>query len=265
MPEAFYQPLAGDRYASTSAVTGPWDPRLAHGSPPAALLLHAIDRAFPRPDARVARIAFDFLGPVPVAELDAAVERPRPGARIELLRARLSAGGRAVMEASAWRIATGAGRAEDVGERRAPPPLPGPQSQRLFADVPDFGYGRALEWRFVDGSFDTVGPATVYARPRLPLVAGAELSPLGRLLLMVDSANGISAELAPSRFTFVPVELTVGVVRHPRTEWVGMRARTTIVADGVGQTHAELFDEDGFLGTALQTLFVAPRSAFHPA
>jgi hypothetical protein len=76
---------------------------------------------------------------------------------------------------------------------------------------------------------------------------------------MVDSANGISAEVPPSRFTFVPVELTVSVTRHPRTEWVGMRARTTIASDGVGQTHAELFDEVGFLGTALQTLFFSAR------
>jgi hypothetical protein len=38
-----------------------------------------------------------------------------------------------------------------------------------------------------------------------------------------------------------------------------MNARTTIDPDGVGQARADLFDEDGILGTALQTLFVAPR------
>ncbi len=38
-----------------------------------------------------------------------------------------------------------------------------------------------------------------------------------------------------------------------------MRARTTIDPEGIGETHTELFDEAGFLGTALQTLFVAAR------
>jgi hypothetical protein len=39
-----------------------------------------------------------------------------------------------------------------------------------------------------------------------------------------------------------------------------MRAQTTIDSDGIGLTQAELFDEAGYLGIALQTLFVAPRS-----
>jgi hypothetical protein len=99
----------------------------------------------------------------------------------------------------------------------------------------------------------------VWARPRLPLIEGEPLSPLCRLLVMVDSANGISAELPPSKYTFVPVELTVAVQRHPRTEWVGMRARTTIEPDGIGLTRADLYDEEGYLGAAIQTLYVAPR------
>ncbi len=260
MPAAFYERLADDRFASTSATAGPWGPTLSHGSPPATLLLRTIDRAFPRQDVRVARIAFDFLGPVAVAEVTVSAEMVRPGARIELCRSRLSVAGRAAMEATAWRIAAAPGRVPEVRDARSVPPLPPARTTQLFTDVPSFGYGEALEWRFVDGGFDRLGPATMYSRPLLPLVEGEEVSPLGRLLLMVDSANGISAELPVSGFTFVPVELTVSVLRHPRTEWVGMSARTTIDGDGIGHTHADLFDEAGYLGTALQTLFVSPTS-----
>lgn len=259
MPDAFYEALSDARFRPTSATVGPWGPTLSHGSPPASLLLRAIERAFPREDTRVARIAYDFFGPVPVAELEIATEMVRPGARIELSRARLSSGGKTVMIASAWRIAVTPSRVPEVRDPRAVPALPPPQNLPLFVDVPSFGYGEALEWRFVEGRFDAVGPATVYARPKLPIVAGEPVSPMGRLLLMVDSANGISAELQPSQFTFVPVELTVSVSRHPQTEWVGMSARTTIDPDGVGHTRADLFDEVGWLGTAVQTLFVAPR------
>ncbi len=259
MPDAFYEALSETRFRPTSATVGPWGAALSHGSPPAALLVRALERAFPRDDARFARIAYDFLGPVPVADLEVATEMVRPGARIELSRARLSSGGKTVMTASAWRIAVAPGRVPEVRDPRAVPELPGPQNLPLFVDVPSFGYGESLEWRFVEGRFDRTGPATVYARPKLPLVAGEPVSPLGRLLLMVDSANGVSAELQPSRYTFVPVELTVSVSRHPKSDWAGMSARTTIDADGVGHTHADLFDEAGYLGTALQTLFVAPR------
>jgi hypothetical protein len=40
-----------------------------------------------------------------------------------------------------------------------------------------------------------------------------------------------------------------------------MSARTLIDDRGVGLTRAELFDEDGELGLALQSLFVVPRVA----
>ncbi len=260
MAAAFYEQRSPDRFASTSATVGPWDSRLSHGSPPATLLLHAIERAHPRGDARVGRIAFDFFGAVPVTELTVATEVVRPGARVELSRARLSAGGKVAMEASAWRIAAQPGRVPAVSDGRRPPGLPGPQDRKFFPDLPSsFGYGEALEWRFVEGSFHELGPAAVYARPILPLIEGEPVSALERLMLMVDSANGISAALPPAQFMFVPVELTVSVRRHPRTEWVGMRAETMIDDDGIGQTRAELFDEEGYLGVSTQTLFVAPR------
>jgi hypothetical protein len=192
------------------------------------------------------------------ASLEVSVERA--GARIELSRARLSVNGRGAMQATAWRIATQPGRVPGVAARTAAiPRLPGPQPNVKFHRIPQFGYADAIEWRFAEGAFDALGPAVAWARPRLPLVEGEATSPLSQILLLVDSANGISAELEPSRFTFVPVELTVSIHRYPRTEWIGMRARTTIEADGIGLVHADLFDEDGALGMALQTLFVAPR------
>jgi hypothetical protein len=256
---SFYAPLGDGRFAATTATVGPWDKRLQHGSPPASLLARAIEHDLARDDARIARVSFDFYGPVPVGAVSVATEVLRAGVRIELAQATLTAGDRTAMVARAWRVAQTASVPSVVAAER-PPPLPRQATKQLFVDVPTFGYGESLEWRFADGGFDRLGPATVYSRPRIPLLEGEEPSPLVRLLLMVDSANGVSAELSPSKFTFVPVELTVAVQRHPRTEWVGMRARTTIERDGVGLTRAELFDEAGFLGTATQTLFVAPRA-----
>lgn len=259
MPDAYYADLGAGRFAPSVATIGPWDARFCHGSPPAALLVHAIARDVPRADARFARVAFDFFGPVPVAACEVVVEVLRPGLRVELTRASLRVEGRVAMQATAWRIAVEPGRAPEVPDPRPSPRLPGPQPRSSFGDVAPFGYGESLELRFVEGAFDSPGPATLFARPRLPLLAGVESSPLERLLLLVDSANGVSAVLPPSRFTFVPVELSLALHRYPSTEWVGMRAETVIDRDGVGQTRADVFDERGFVGTASQSLFVAPR------
>ncbi len=256
---SYYVSLGDHRFRATDATVGPWDPRLQHGSPPAALLARAIERGLPRDDARIARVDFHFLGPVAVGELTVEAEVVRPGARVERSRARLSVAGRVAMEANAWRIAVAPGRVPAVAVSELPPAFVEEQPTPRFGDVAAFGYAESLEWRFAEGDFETPGPAAAWTRPRVPLVEGEETSPLGRLLLMVDSANGISAELPPSRYTFVPVQLSVSLLRHPCTDWVAMRARTAIDPDGVGLTRADLFDEQGAIGVATQTLFVAAR------
>ena len=258
--EAFYVPLSHGQFRATDATVGPWSPSFQHGGPPAALLAHEIERVFPRPETRIGQIAFDFFGSVPVGELAVTVERVRGGARIELLRARLEVAGKTAMQASAWRLLVQPGRSPAVLPKEVPLLVPSEQPQEFFASMPRFGYGESLEWRFVDDGFAQPGPATVWTRPRLPLVEGMRLTPLERLLLMVDSANGISAELDLGSYSFVPVELTVVLHRHPLTEWVGMTAQTVLEPDGLGMTRASLFDERGDLGEALQTLFVAPRT-----
>jgi hypothetical protein len=261
MTDAFYEPLEGGRFRSTNWTVGPWDPGLQHGSPPAALLGRVLERLAPRPGVRIARFAMDFLGPIPVEELTIDAEVLRPGSRIELVTATARSKARPILRASAWRIAAEAGRSPIVAEPGQVPKLPPAQPQIFFPGIARFPYGEALEWRFVDGGFERLGPATVWARPRIPLLPGEDTSALGRLLLMVDSANGISAELPIAEWTFVPVELTVVVERYPRGEWTGMSARTTVGADGIGHTTARLFDEEGFLGHSVQTLYVAPSAA----
>jgi len=255
----FYQTLTPSTLRATAATVGPWGPALQHGGPPAALLAWALERDLPA-GARLGHLAYDFYGPVPVGDVTLETEVVRHGRRIGLLRSALSVGGLRAMGLSAWRLATAIEPTPGTPEREALPAVPGPQPQHMFESVPHCGYGDALEWRFTDGHFDRPGPATVWTRPLVPLVDGLETSPLERLLLMVDSANGISGELDPRRWLFVPVALTVSLGRHPRTEWVGMRARTALEPDGLGTTHALLFDEAGVLGHALQTLYVAPRS-----
>jgi hypothetical protein len=254
----FYEPLGEGRYRATGATIGPWSPRLQHAGPPAALLAHALERVAPRPGARIARLSVEILGPVEVGEMrvEAAVERP--GRRVQLLSARAAVGGREAMRATAWQILAEPGRSPACGPREPPPPLPPPQPQRYFPGLPSFPYGEALEWRFTEGSFEQPGPATVWTRCRIPLVAGEPLTGLTRLVTMVDSANGVSWEVPLGRFTFVPVDMNVVLHREPEGEWVGMSAATTVETDGVGLVRTRLFDAGGTVGASLHTLFVAP-------
>jgi Thioesterase-like superfamily len=256
--DAFFK-RADDVFHPTPATAGPWDPGLQHGGPPAALLGAALEATLPRAGTRIAHFALEFLSAVPLAPMRVTTEVVRPGKKIELLAATAAIAGRPVLRASAWRLAVEAARSPEVNQREPPPPMPDAAETRLFPDAPSFGYGEALEWRFAEGGFHLLGPATVWTRLRVDVVEGEPVSALGRTLAMVDSANGISAELAPRAFLFVPVNLTVSLARAPEGEWVGMSAKTSIAGEGVGTTHARLFDARGYFGESLQTLFVEKR------
>jgi len=256
---SFYTRRAPCIYESNRATTGPWDPRLQHGGPPAALLGHTLQQRGGPPGSRLARITFDFYGPVPVSEVSVESEVLRSGSRIQLSAATLRAGARIVMRSTAWHLLAEAGRSPGGAPAFIIPALPTQETIAQFPGAERFPYGDAVEWRFAEGAFDQLGPGTVWTRCRIPLVQGKTLTGLERTLIAVDAANGISAELPFADWTFVPVDLTVVMVRHAESEWVGMSAKTTLNPDGIGITETVLFDEQGAFGRALQTLFITPR------
>ena len=259
LPEAFFLPLGDNVYQPTEATIGPWSPSQQHGGPPIALLAQALRRFPSEFGLDIARITFEILGPVPVEACEVRVRVLRPGRRIELIQGELLVGGKPVLLAHAWRVERKPESVVAVEDPFATPQLPEAQAQVFFTGVDYFPYGDALEWRFAEGSFVERGPATVWARPRIPVVAGLATDGIEALLLILDSANGVSAELDILHWTFVPVDLTINMHRHPRGEWFGMSARTIIDPGGIGTVTTAVFDSDGALGRSLHTLFVRPK------
>jgi len=169
----------------------------------------------------------------------------------------LTAGGREVAWARAWRVLRTA--CPDAGPGLTPPP-PLPEAG---APLPSGGwvdgYLSAIEWRAVRGAFGEPGPATVWARMRYPLVPGEEPSPLERVLAVADSGNGVSGELDLRRWLFINPELTVHLFREPAGEWICLDAQSNIAAGGAGLATSVLSDTGGPLGVGAQTLLVTSR------
>ena len=259
MPEAFYLPSGPDRFRATELTQGPWGSGLQHAGPPAALLGRAVEGHSDRSGLQVARVTFEILRAVPIAELEVTTRLLRGGRSVELVEASLLAGGAEVMRATALRV-----RTADVGlpDGLVPGPrLPGPEAGRVMPFFPtgqEVGYHTAMEFRFVAGSFLELGPATVWARMRHPLVAGEAPSPLSRALVAADSGNGVSASLDYQQWRFINPDLTVYLLRHPAGEWVALDAATTAAA-GIGLADTALHDEHGPIGRSAQALFVDRR------
>lgn len=257
-PTAFYERIDDETYAPTTATSSPWDERLQHGGPPTALLAHAVAARHPREDLRVARIASEFLGPIPRAPVRVRTRVVRPGRRIELVEATAEIGGREVLAARVWRIAVQPEGSVPAGVTppEFPPPRPDAESPPRW--LKDFGYGQAIEWRYLYGAASP-GPAAVWSRLRIPLVSGQPFAPLDRAVIVADSANGISGELPMDDWLFVPPSLSLAFERYPRGEWVLLEARTTLSSDGIGLTSSRLADGDGYLGVGSQPLYVERR------
>lgn len=234
---------------------------MQHGSPPTALLAHAFAERHPRDDVRVARLAVDFLGAIPRQEMTVRTRVVRPGRRIELLEGTLESGGREVVTARAWRIAVRPAGSVPPGVTPDDPvpELPGEQPPQYFAGLREWGYGKAIEWRFTSGGFGALGRAGAWTRVRIPLLAGEPLGALERLLLVADSANGISGELPMREWLFVPPSLSIALQRYPVGEWTFMDARTTLSGDGLGVTSVRYADREGTLGTGSQALIIEAR------
>jgi len=261
LPASLYVPVDGG-YEATALTIGPWDPGFQHAGPPAALLLREAEAAGAIDGGQTVRLAFDIFAPVPVGPIRVSASVVRPGRRIELLEAVITANDeRPLMRLSAWRMRT---RADGTAatEHDPHPAAAGWQDSRpevaeFFTE--DVAYHRALEWRFATGSFNSPGPASAWTRPECELVAGEPMTPLQHLLVMTDAASGISAELDWTTNSFANVDLSLALHRAPQGEWLGMDARTVYGGTGAAQCYAVLFDEAGTIGRSTHALFVEPR------
>jgi hypothetical protein len=259
--DAFYE-RDGDLFCATELTRGPWDPGAQHAGPPAALLAFAIE-ALPEAEGfQVGRITFEILRSIPIAPVRVQARVVRPGRRVQLVEAELSdAEGEVLMRARAWLIRT----AEVDVPREAivagtpPPPPEQARPGNFFPTGQEHGYHSAMEVRFVSGDFVEPGPATVWLRMRKPLVAGVEPTPLQRTLLVADVGNGVSASLDFRRFLFINVDLTAQLERMPEGEWIGIDAVTLPQPTGVGSSDSVLYDRQGRIGRALQTLLISER------
>jgi hypothetical protein len=256
MSDAFFVPLGDGRYRATERTSGPWDARHQHAGPPSALLTGAFERTEPRPEMVLARVTVEILGAIPLGEMEVETAVERPGRSVELLAGDLRADGRTVLRARAWRV-LGSPTATDEGPEPAPLPDTGEAPPAALGEA--FGYAHAIEWRWSRGGWEDRGPATVWTRMRIPLVAGEDPSPLERVMVVADSGNGASNVLDWGRYLFINTELTVHFTRAPRGEWVCLDAETRIAEGGAGLASSVLSDRSGPVARGAQALLVAPR------
>jgi hypothetical protein len=260
-----------DHLLPTELARGPWSPEALHGGPVAALVARAVESVAPDAPMHVARLTVELLRPVPVAALSVSAAITRPGRKVQLVDVRVAAGDVDVAWGRALRIrrheSGSVNEALEVSGSDAPAPgrrgaPPGPDGAS-GPGGPAAGYrgfhNTGAELRFVAGSFDRRGPATVWVRLTVPVVPGEVPTPLQRVAAAADFGNGVSSVLDFARYVFVNPDLTVYLDRPAIGEWVGLEASTAIGVPGVGLAQCALWDTTGPIGRSLQGLVIEPR------
>ncbi|MBI3692561.1 MAG: thioesterase family protein [Mycolicibacterium aromaticivorans] len=246
-------------FASTDDTRSNWNSDIQHGSPPLALLTKAIEAKL-SDGMRIGRLTLDILGAIPIADMRVQARVDRPGSRIAMLSAEMSAERpdgppRAVARVTAWALATS--DTADAATDRYPALIEGPTAPLELHWKDAHGYVESVEWR---PQYDGSDSGKVYwMSPIANLVDNEPTTALERLAMVVDSANGIGAAIDPQKFIYMNTDTAVHLHRAPVGSDFGVRARGSIGPDGIGVTTAELFDRDGFIGTSAQTLLVQRR------
>ncbi|MCK6424977.1 MAG: thioesterase family protein [Burkholderiaceae bacterium] len=264
MPAAAYAALDARVYRASELTRGPWDMGHQHAGPPVALVCRALEAAAQAHGlTHIARLTANILRPVPIGELIVEVMSDYVGRNAGHFSAHLlQPGGKEI------------GRFTALAQRETalelPAPLAGhplPQAPRAPQDSDPthfpfghdhIGYADLVETRNAAGDF-WHGPCAVWFRMRHALVEGESPSPYQRVAVAADSGNGISGVLDFRRWSFVNADLTINLLRRPVGEWICLEARTCLGPAGTGLAESALYDVQGLIGRATQSLAVRPR------
>jgi Acyl-CoA thioesterase C-terminal domain/Acyl-CoA thioesterase N-terminal domain len=260
LPDAVFH-VDGDIATPTELARGPWSPHAQHGGAPASLLAGLLERFDPGPATFPARLTVELMRPVPLAPLRIEAQTIRPGKKVQLVQGSLFAGHTEVVRATLLRL-----REQVVEFDTAPvggPPStmapPGPAGKLPGKGGPDVGFWDVVEMSTAHGEFLEPGPAGMWIRLAVPVVAGEATSPLQRVAAASDFGNGLSAAFGWDRYSCINADLTITLHRLPGGEWVGLDSVTYPERTGFGMAESVLHDEQGRIGRAVQAVLIEER------
>jgi hypothetical protein len=269
LPSSAFREVGPGVYRASELTRGPWHPDHQHAGPPIALVCGALEAvAFGHGLTHMARLTANLLRPIPVGELQIEVATDYAGRNAGHFSAQLLAGGKCVARFTALAqretevVLPDAMPADPPGH--TPPRMPqGPDASPPCAFPfagQHVGYADLVETRVASGRMFK-GPSAIWFRLRRPLLDTESPSPYQRVAVAADSGNGISAMLDFRSYVFVNSDLTINLLRRPRGEWVCVDARTHLGPNGCGLAISNLFDMEGLVGTATQSLSIRGRDA----
>ena len=235
---------------------GPWSADGCHGGPVAAIFARELELAVP--DKQLTRLTIDLFRPVPMSGFRITTDIGRVGRLVSTIAATL-------INREGIPCATATGlllRREDIGDvpnTTLPAPdfdnkvrvrFPGVQRHH---DLPTFADFTEIAFP-VDRPFSP-GPNTLWMRTTT-LIAGETMSGFQTLCPLADCGNGFSRNETEMTVSFINPDLSINFHRNPVSRWIGAHFSSQWESTGMGVSLATLFDTQGPVGAAQQTLLL---------
>jgi hypothetical protein len=258
-PEHVFE-VDGDVAVPTELARGPWSPHAQHGGAPSALLAGQLESFDLGTATFPARFTLELMRPVPLRPLRIERRTIRPGKKVQLVQGSLFADDVEVVRATLLRLREQPVEfdQEPAAGDVTPMPPPGPAEPLLGRGAFAIGTGfwNAVEVSRVGGEWAEPGPADMWIRLVVPIVAGQETTPFQRVAAAADFGNGVAAAFDRGRYSCINPDLTITLHRLPAGGWVGLDSATYPEPNGYGVAESVLHDERGRIGRGIQTVLV---------
>ncbi len=243
-------------FVGNDSARGPWSADACHAGPVTGLLARAAEATVA--GKQLVRLTASFVRPVPMSgiRIECDVDRDGRVAASASLTA-FDRDGKVCATATTTHLVT-----EDIGSVSTPDTSPPPVSDDEPKDfsLSSAPHGKPFISNFVDSRYPpgfsrALGPQTVWMRTPA-LVLDETPSPFQRACPIADCGNAISRNHELNDVSFVNSDITVSLHRMPESDWLASRAISHWRENGIGLSHATLFDESGEIGFALQSLIL---------
>ena len=81
-------------------------------------------------------------------------------------------------------------------------------------------------------------------------------------MALSDFTSGLGSFLPYDQYVSINPDLTIHVIRYPISDRIGIDAETWADANGIGQSRAQLFDENGLCALSNASLFIETRNRY---
>ncbi len=260
MADSFFTTTDDRWFQPTDPCRGPWDPHSCHAGPPTGLLARASELLLP--DQQLVRITVDLTRPVPYAGFRIDAEVTRQGRTVSTTSMNIiDESGKIVVTARGMHIAAGEPFEIPTAPHTMPHLADAEDGHFPLRELPHglSGFPSAVEVQYPPDEGPHPGPTRMWMRS-LPLLADEDPSPFQRICPLADCGNAVSRNAEPAIVAFINTDLTILLHRPPVGEWLGMDSVSRWEPNGIGMSDSLLFDDDGPVGRALQSLILRPAT-----